>query len=127
MMWSNLQSPLDILICALHGALAATENQVHLSLDQVALILQHFQHQQDTIDKLLQQEQQNKSNKAKTPDYYNIAKYEDIICKGIKPPHDGSSEHLIPFLNCIDIRQQDESWYPPSIVTIGTNPFDLTR
>jgi hypothetical protein len=32
------------------------------------------------------------------PSYYNNAKYEDIVCKAIKPSYDGSKDNLIPFL-----------------------------
>jgi hypothetical protein len=39
----------------------------------------------------------------KPPEYYNNAKYEDIISKPIKLLYNGSSEQLIPFLNRLDI------------------------
>ncbi len=42
-------------------------------------------------------------NSTKNPEYYNNVKYEDIISKPLKPSYDGSAEHLIPFLNRLDI------------------------
>ncbi len=101
------QSPLDILIHALQDTPSVATNgsftPVHqISPEQLEILLQHFRQQQDTIDKLLGQ-QSRQSNYAKPPDYYNIAKYEDIIWKGIKPAYDRSPDNLVPFLNCIDI------------------------
>jgi hypothetical protein len=61
------------------------------------------------------------------PEYYNNAKYEDIISKPLKPPYDGSSEQLIPFLNRLDIRRQDEAWYPITFLTIQNTTYDLIR
>lgn len=63
----------------------------------------------------------------KTPEYYNNAKYEDLISKPLKPPYDGSSEQLVPFLNRLDIRRQDEGWYPITFITINNNKYDLIR
>jgi hypothetical protein len=63
----------------------------------------------------------------KPPEYYNNAKYEDIISKPIKPPYDGSSEQLIPFLNRLDIRRQDKGWYPITFLTIHGIKYDLIR
>jgi hypothetical protein len=123
-------SPLDILLRAMQSTPTDTATQTtphHITPDQLNLILQRFQQQQATIDHLLQREQQHNSNKAKIPDYYNIAKYEDIICKGLKPLYDGSSKNLIPFLNRLNIRRQDESWYPSTIINVGSTSFDLTR
>jgi hypothetical protein len=37
------------------------------------------------------------------PEYYNNAKYEDIILKPICSSYNGSPEELVPFLNCHDI------------------------
>jgi hypothetical protein len=124
------QSPLDLLLNAVHGTSTETTAVSNLpmnniSQEQVALLLQRLQEQQATIARLLQNN--TNTNKPKTADYYNIAKYEDIICKGIKPPYDGSSDQLIPFLNRLDIRRQDESWYPSTFISIGSDSFDLTR
>jgi hypothetical protein len=124
------QSPLDILIHALRDTPSVNTNSsstpVHqISPEQLELLLQRFRQQQDTIDRLLGQ-QGRQSNYAKSPDYYNIAKYEDIICKGIKPAYDGSPDNLIPFLNRIDIRRQDESWYPSTIFIKDETSIDLT-
>ncbi len=61
----------------------------------------------------------------KTPEYYNTAKYEDLISKPIKPVYDSSSEQLVPFLNWLDIPRQDEGWYPITFITIHNNKYDL--
>jgi hypothetical protein len=45
----------------------------------------------------------------------------------LKPAYDGSSEQLIPFLNRLDIRRQDEGWYPITFLTIQYNKYDLIR
>jgi hypothetical protein len=44
-----------------------------------------------------------------------------------KPLFDGSPEQLVPFLNCLDIRHQDEGWYTIIFLNIGKNKLDLTR
>lgn len=61
------------------------------------------------------------------PEYYNNAKYEEIICRPIKPLYDGSPDQLVPFLNRLDIRRQDEGWYPITFLTIQDNNYDLIR
>jgi hypothetical protein len=53
--------------------------------------------------------------------------YEDIISKPLKPLYNGSSEQLIPFLNRLDIRRQDEGWYPVTFLTIQGTKYDLIR
>jgi len=45
-------------------------------------------------------------------DEFDNAKYEQIACVGLKPKHNGSAADLIPILNLIHIRRQNESWYP---------------
>jgi hypothetical protein len=63
----------------------------------------------------------------KPPEYYNNAKYEDIISKPIKLLYDGSSEQLIPFLNRLDIQRQDKGWYPITFLSIHGTRYDLIR
>jgi hypothetical protein len=130
-------SPHDTFINTFTSRLDDNRDISQISPDELRALLARLQQQQQTIDALLQQQQlpstapsvnyQAKSFMTKTPDYYNIAKYEDIVCKGIKPSYDGSPDNLIPFLNRLDIRRQDESWYPTTIVIINGKSFDLTR
>jgi len=42
------------------------------------------------------------------PDMWENAKIEKIICAGLSPPYDGSSDTLIPTLNRIHIQQKAE-------------------
>jgi hypothetical protein len=117
----------------LTSTLQNTEDISQVSPTLVRDLLARFQQQQQLIDMLLQQQQaqsspqQTQQPTKKIPDYYNIAKYEDIICRGIKPPYDGTPDQLIPFLNRLDIRRQDESWYPSTIFILDDKTFDLTR
>jgi hypothetical protein len=83
-----------------------------LSQDHLSALLSLIQQQQHTIDALNNPPtllaptthipQPSLSNR-RPPEYYNNAKYEDIISKPLKPLYDGSSEQLIPFLNRLDI------------------------
>ncbi len=59
------------------------------------------------------------------PEYYNNAKYKDILCKPIKPLNDGSPDHLVPFLNHLDVCCQDEGRYPITFLTIQRNKYNL--
>jgi len=66
------------------------------------------------------------STSASVPAYYSNAKYEEISCKGIKPLNNGSEEGLIPFLNKLDLRRQNEGWSPATYITIAEKRYDLT-
>ncbi len=129
-------SPFTTFHSTLHDATDFTQ----ILPEQLQELLVRFQQQQQMINTLLQQQQHATSTLTpttstqranpqsfKTPDYYNIAKYEDIICKGIKPAYDGSPDQLIPFLNRLDIRRQDESCYPSTNFTVAGKSYDLTR
>lgn len=48
---------------------------------------------------------------SKSPDMFNNAKFEQIACTGLKPQYDSMTDALIPTLNPIHIRQQNEVWY----------------
>jgi hypothetical protein len=115
----------------------ATPNpsSVTINSDTLSNLLLAVQRQQDTISKLTPALVNSSSSSMPTTqrhtqalsEYYNNAKYEEIICKPIKPIYDGSAEQLVPFLNCLDIRRQDESWYPITFLHLGTHHLDLTR
>jgi hypothetical protein len=110
---------------------------INLNQDQLSDILQCFRQQQDAIQSMIDTTFNNATMPNSTthrspatvilPEYYNNAKYEDLVCKPIKPLYDGSPEHLVPFLNRLDIRRQDEGWYPITFLTINDNTYDLTR
>jgi hypothetical protein len=91
--------------------------------------------QLDTMIRLLQHQASNNtpssitasSSTLRLPDYHSLAKYEEIISRPIKPSYDGSSDGLIPFLNRLDIRRQDESWYPITFLQIAGKSYDIIR
>jgi len=60
-------------------------------------------------------------------DHYNKAKYEDIICRPLKPPYDGMPDQLVPFLNRLGLRHQDESWSSITYIKQGEITHDLIR
>jgi hypothetical protein len=99
--------------------------------NHLSAILSLIQQQQHTIDALNNPPPTPvppiPPSQRKPPEYYNNAKYEDIISKPLKPLYDGSSEQLIPFLNCLDIRRQDEGWHPITFLDIHGTKYDLIR
>jgi hypothetical protein len=60
------------------------------------------------------------------PSYDTNAKYEEILCKPIKPPYDGSEDSLVPFLTKVDLHHQNEGWEPATFITIDHHTYDLT-
>jgi hypothetical protein len=50
---------------------------------------------------------------------------EQIICSGLKPPYDGSSERLLLTLQLIHIRRQNEVWSPATYLQQGNKTIDL--
>jgi hypothetical protein len=119
---------------------------VHLSADQFTILMKCFQQQQLDISKLVgattSSPNQNTSDhsvpspvstqtdlsaKAKLNTYYNTAKLEDIICRPIQPAYDGKPDGLIPFLNKLDLRRQDESWSPATYFDHNGKTYDLTK
>jgi hypothetical protein len=58
--------------------------------------------------------------------YVQNAKYEEICCRPIKPPYEGTEEDLMPFLLRLDIRRQDEGWAPATCISINDHQYDLT-
>jgi hypothetical protein len=107
-----------------------TLSTTSISKEQLSALLQMLRQQQSAINaltaastppKLTPIHGESPYGTHKPPEYYNNAKYEDII----KPPYDGSLEQLIPFLNCLDIRRQDEVWYPITFLTIHGIKYDL--
>jgi hypothetical protein len=54
-------------------------------------------------------------------------KDKQIACTGIKPLYDGSPQELIPTLNAIHIRSQNESWYRATFILQDGETLDLVR
>lgn len=114
---------------------------VHLSTDQFSVLLQCFQQQQADISKFLRaapsstndimagqqftSSHSSTSSRVELPTYYNNAKYEDIIYKPLRPTFDGSPNGLILFLNWLDIRRQDEGWYPITFIPVENEKLDI--
>jgi hypothetical protein len=60
------------------------------------------------------------------PAYVANAKYEEISCKPIRPPYEGTEADLMSFLLRLDIRRQDEGWAPATYITVAEYRYDLT-
>jgi hypothetical protein len=63
----------------------------------------------------------------KTHDVWDNAKLEQIICNGLKPIYDGSPSNLIPTLNMIHIRRQNEVWFAATFVIQDGQKIDIIR
>ena len=117
-------------------------SNIPITQDQISVLIKCIRDQQEKIDqlmksaatpptsnadnsaRLLQSSSMNSSKKQQiTPEYYNNAKYEDLICRLIKPSYDGTAEKLVPFLNRLDIRCQDEGWAPAAYLTTMDNQY----
>jgi hypothetical protein len=138
------QSTLNDILHDLQGGMSRKKSpnnaaMITISTEQFQTSLQKLQEQTDIIANLQQKTFFNQSaspsnhpshassNLTGMPEYYNNAKYEDVIFRPIKPIYDGSPEQLVPFLNRLDIRRQDEGWYPITFLKIGDHGYDITR
>jgi hypothetical protein len=63
----------------------------------------------------------------KTPDIFDNARFEQIACAGLQPKYNGSPEELIPTLNMIHIRRQNEVWYAATFLPQDGDQVDLVR
>jgi hypothetical protein len=63
----------------------------------------------------------------KVPDIFDNAKYEQITCVGLQPKYNGSPDELIPTLNMIHIRRQNEVWYAATFLRQDDSNIDLVR
>jgi hypothetical protein len=61
------------------------------------------------------------------PDMWENAKVEQIICSGLKPAYDGSSERLLPTLSLIHIRRKNEVWQPATFIKDNGATIDLVQ
>jgi hypothetical protein len=58
-------------------------------------------------------------------DIWENARIEQVMCTGLKPPYDGSPEQLLPTLNLIHIRRQNEAWAPATYLLQNGKLVDL--
>lgn len=109
---------------------------IHLSTDHFTLLTTCFQQQQEVLRSFLMKSPRESSPEAsssristsiKHMDHYNNAKYEDIICRLIKLTYDGTPDLLVPFLNRLELRCQDESWSAITYVKQGGTTYDVIR
>jgi hypothetical protein len=63
----------------------------------------------------------------KPPDIYDNARFEQIACAGLQPKYNGSPDELIPTLNTIHIRRQNEAWYSATFLIQDNIQIDLVR
>jgi hypothetical protein len=63
----------------------------------------------------------------KAPDIFDNARFEQIACTGLQPKYNGSPEELIPTLNAIHIRRQNEVWYAATFMVQDNESIDLVR
>jgi hypothetical protein len=61
----------------------------------------------------------------RSADMWDNAKIEQIICSGLKPAYDGSPEKLIPTMNLINIRRNNEVWFPATFIIQDQKKLDL--
>jgi hypothetical protein len=64
---------------------------------------------------------------SRTPNIYDNAKFEQIACAGLEPKYDGSPEKLIPTLNAIHIRRQNEVWFDATFMVQDGSKLDMIR
>jgi hypothetical protein len=63
----------------------------------------------------------------KVPDIYDNARFEQIACLGLDPKYDGSPDQLIPILNAIHIRRQNEVWFAATFMVQDRCKLDMVR
>jgi hypothetical protein len=63
----------------------------------------------------------------KTPDIFDNARFEQIACAGLQEKYDGRPDSLIPTLNAIHIRRQNEVWYSATFVMQDGLQLDIVR
>jgi hypothetical protein len=63
----------------------------------------------------------------KTPEIFDNAKFEQIACAGLDIKYDGSPERLIPTLNAIHIRRQNEVWFTATFMIQDGSKLDMVR
>jgi hypothetical protein len=60
-----------------------------------------------------------------TTDIWENAQIEQVMCAGLKPLYDGSPERLLPTLQLIHIRRQNEAWSPATYMLQQGKKVDL--
>ena len=112
-----------------HGAVSPSRmpSNITITPSQLDTVVRLIRHQQAQTPDSTTALGLIPSRTQRLPDFHSLAKYEEIISKPLRPAYDGSPDGLIPFLNCLDIRRQDESWYPITFITIQNTRYDLIR
>ena len=136
---NNALSSIISDICSPNGEPASKKQRyVHLTTDQFDRLIAVFQQSVTNANAgnnapshpsptSVAQTTRSSPTSTRLPEYYNNAKYEDISTKPLTKKYDGSAEGLIPFLNRLDIRRQDEGWYDATFVIQDGVKLDLTR
>jgi hypothetical protein len=63
----------------------------------------------------------------KGPNMFDNAKFEQIACAGLQPKYDGTAAQLIPTLNAIHIRQNNEVWYSATFLIQDSTKLHLIQ
>jgi hypothetical protein len=63
----------------------------------------------------------------KTPDIFDNTRFEQIACAGLQEKYDGRPDSLIPTLNAIHIRRQNEVWYSSTFIVQDGLQLDIIR
>jgi len=64
---------------------------------------------------------------ASRSDIYDNARFEQIACTGLSQKYNGSPDQLIPTLNLIHLRRQNEVWFGATFLTIDDKMIDLIK
>jgi hypothetical protein len=60
-------------------------------------------------------------------DIYDNARFEQIACAGLSQKYDGTLDPLIPTLNLIHLRRQNEVWYEATFMSANGVTVDLVH
>ncbi len=63
----------------------------------------------------------------KVPDIFDNAKFKHITHTRLQPKYNSSPDELIPTLNAIHIRHQNEVWYAATFIIQDNESIDLVR
>lgn len=65
--------------------------------------------------------------KPKSPDIFDNARFEQVSFMGLNQKYDRSPDELIPTLNAIHIRRQNEVWYAANFLVQNNKQIDLVQ
>jgi hypothetical protein len=61
------------------------------------------------------------------PDIYDNARFEQIACAGLQQKYDGSPDQLIPTINLVHIRRQNEVWSSATYIMQDGKKIDMIQ